>query len=581
MKIEDFIRDTLVKTDLATKGKVDVEGLTATDAAAGLLESLPDADFAFPDLLQAFGKLLARRQLLMDELPAAVKARLPETSGFSAENNKGTTEMATAGKASFQQGLSGLVRDNRMATESLKQMVAELEFIERVPGLEKVFATLGRNLINNQSQTVDSGQLIPQSPSQQGTQTARAMVASPQPASFEQLVENSLATMQTVMTNAKSSLGQPDFFHKLTDQSLQQGKLSPVFSAWITDVATLLEQLADDPKLAAMVDKLTSQVEPKVVQLAQMTGRPEIVKVWAVVQEWGNLSQQNTDSPVLNNAKLSTTLEMLKSIVPQLADQSMGLQLPNPANVNSLPSYGMRLEMLYSLVANRPELLDQVIKLLPELLGEMDPSMASLRSDEKTGALIYETLARSAPQWLKAMAEREAKPALLQLWVATKMADFSPWIKMEPSERQQLAGTLKELTTSFEQPEPFRMPREDSSSRSFMMQTPLFAPGQEKPYPALIQVFEEKKERGNRQPTEQEIWVRVTLETDNIGTVDLSFRLQDKKYLSIFSRFADPEAASAFRSSLAEIRREFADSSLELKKIAVAGRINTGGNSDG
>ena len=80
---------------------------------------------------------------------------------------------------------------------------------------------------------------------------------------------------------------------------------------------------------------------------------------------------------------------------------------------------------------------------------------------------------------------------------------------------------------------------------------------------------------------EQEVWVRVSLETDHIGTVDLSFRLQEKKYLSIFSRFADPQAASDFRSSLSELRKEMAGTSLELKKIAVAGRIHPGGKADG
>ena len=114
-----------------------------------------------------------------------------------------------------------------------------------------------------------------------------------------------------------------------------------------------------------------------------------------------------------------------------------------------------------------------------------------------------------------------------------------------------------------------------------MMQVPLYAPGQERPYPALIQVFEEKKERGGGQLPEQEVWVRVSLETDHIGTVDLSFRLQEKKYLSIFSRFADPQAASDFRSSLSELRKEMAGTSLELKKIAVAGRIHPGGKADG
>jgi hypothetical protein len=144
--------------------------------------------------------------------------------------------------------------------------------------------------------------------------------------------------------------------------------------------------------------------------------------------------------------------------------------------------------------------------------------------------------------------------------------------EIKPNERQQSAAALKELASTYEQPEIFRLPVEDASSRGFIFQAALYAPGQDKSYPALIQVYEENKDRGNPEIPEQEVWVRVSLETDNIGTVDLSFRLQDKKYLTIFSRFADPDAAAEFRASLPEIRKELAETPLELKKIAVMQR---------
>ena len=67
------------------------------------------------------------------------------------------------------------------------------------------------------------------------------------------------------------------------------------------------------------------------------------------------------------------------------------------------------------------------------------------------------------------------------------------------------------------------------------------------------------------------------METDNIGPVDLSFRLQDKKYLSVFTRFAKPGTAAAFRECLSEIRGEFAGTSLQLKKIAVSERSSNAG----
>ena len=270
------------------------------------------------------------------------------------------------------------------------------------------------------------------------------------------------------------------------------------------------------------------------------------------------------------------SLHFLRSVVEKIADLPVAAQ-PSTANTQlGMTSQAGRFELLLSSVAARPELLEKLIAMLLRTL----PTKELLQSDKAMPA-AYETLAQAVPKWLKAMVEREEKPVLLQFWVAAKVADLEPWLKMEPLERQQLIAVLKELSSTFEQPEAFRTPREDTNSRSFMMQIPLYAPGQETPYPALIQVFEEKKERGNGQLPEQEVWVRVSLETDHIGTVDLSFRLQDKKYLSIFSRFANPDAASEFRASLPELRKEMAGTSLELKKIAVAGRIHPGGKGNG
>ena len=81
MKIDEFIRETMVKMEPAAKGKVEAGISTSPDLAGLIVDSVPDVDFFFPDLLQAFGKLLTRRQELLEVLPQSVQNRLPETTG--------------------------------------------------------------------------------------------------------------------------------------------------------------------------------------------------------------------------------------------------------------------------------------------------------------------------------------------------------------------------------------------------------------------------------------------------------------------------------------------------------------------
>lgn len=586
MKIDEFIRETMVKMEPAAKGKVEAGISTSPDLAGLIVDSVPDVDFFFPDLLQAFGKLLTRRQELLEVLPQSVQNRLPETTGSNGSRQvtlSSPTESTPMNNPTFPQGVSGLARDSRVMTETLRQIISEVEFVERVPSLGKIVEAQQQQLETKIASTgiVDS---------QQTTSPTNKL----QPVSMKEipeLVKVTLQVLQSSIAAEKVPATPVMLFVRQSAQALQTGQLAPEFSAWVDEVVDTLNQHADKVEQEPALAKWLTQVDPKVLRLAQNIGKPELIRGWAVAQEFSaaSISSAQTTTETLENPALPAVssagvalpalqdkLPYMRAVVEKLSDLPIPPQ-PVAANAQlATTSQVVQFELLLSSVAARPELLEKMIAVLPKTL----PTKELLQSDQVKQA-AYETLTQAAPKWLKTMAEKEEKPVLLQFWVAAKVADLGPWLTMEPLERQQLITVLKELNTTYEQPEVFRTPREDNTSRSFMMQIPLYAPGQETPYPALIQVFEEKKERGNGQLPEQEVWVRVSLETDHIGTVDLSFRLQDKKYLSIFSRFANPDAASEFRASLPELRKEMAGTSLELKKIAVTGRIHPGGKGDG
>jgi len=581
MKIDELIRDTMVKMEPAAKGKVEAGISASPELGALLADSMPDADFFFPDLLQAFGKLLSRRQELLEVLPQSVQSRLPETPGSPASPQTiaaRSPESAPTVNPSFPQGVSGLARDSRIMTDTLRQMISELEFVERVPDLARVYEgiapKLTANLLNQENAS--------SAPLNQVVGNQQSTIAEKIP----EIVKATLLTMQGVVEVEQVPATPANYFIRQAVQSSRLGQLAPEFAEWVNEVASTLEAVAETPEMAQILTKWENQADPRVLRLAQTADKPEIVRAWAAVQTAGELTQTApTALPVvaLSSGRFSVAgqtqpdnLDSLRSVVQKIIDLPIVVQAA-AANSQPVPTSQVgRFELLLSIAAVRPDLLDKLTAVLPEMLLSGD-----VPKTERAIPPGYQSLVQAAPKWLKAMAEREEKPALLQFWVAAKMVDLGPWLNMEPLERQQLTAVLKELSATYEQPEAFRTPREDTSSRSFMMQIPLYAPGQETPYPALIQVFEEKKERGNGQLPEQEVWVRVSLETDHIGTVDLSFRLQDKKYLSIFSRFANPDAASEFRASLPELRKEMAGTSLELKKIAVAGRIHPGGAGNG
>lgn len=587
MKIDELMRETTIKLDQAAKGKVAAGTVASTEVATLIAESMPDSDFFFPDLLQSFAKLLSRRQELMDLLPQAAQSRLNETAGApqtaiprSPENQSSSIGAKTV-NTPFPQGISGLARDSRIMTDTIRQMISELEFVERVPDLASVYEQVRIKPAEIAGQRQNNGSVfVPSGP-------VDMKVEAPLMQAVSQRVSETMSVLNSIVDSAQNPSVPATNFNRLVTQAAATGKIAPELAVWVEEVAAALDQMPEMPEFTAAVTKWVNQVDPRIMRLSQTVENPELVRVWTAVQALNEFSLPAEQQPTIIAArtalgndpagqKVMPQLDVLRSVVQRIVDLPTLVQTgQTTSQLASLSQVG-RFELLLSTAAARPELLEKLVAVLPELV-----TVGEIPVTSKAAPTTFQTLIQTAPQWLKTLADREEKPVMLQFWLAAKATDLGPWLSMESAERQQLTTMLKELRTTFEQPEAFHTPREDASSRSFMMQVPLYAPGQERPYPALIQVFEEKKERGGGQLPEQEVWVRVSLETDHIGTVDLSFRLQEKKYLSIFSRFADPQAASEFRASLPELRKEMAGTSLELKKIAVAGRIHPGGKIDG
>lgn len=310
------------------------------------------------------------------------------------------------------------------------------------------------------------------------------------------------------------------------------------------------------------------------------------------VPEWG---AEKATAQALSSA-IGESLDILRHSTanpaaarePSAAEAPPSGSIPEPGPNASEPplmlrqgataSSAGRFESLLSAAASGQDSLRNFLQSLPEAVRIFKSAQAG-RSGGEIPPPVLNRIMEQAPPWVSDTARRENSPVILEFWGYSKAADMEPWRHLSPGQRQETAETLKELASTYEQPEPFRA-SDDNSHRAMTMQTALYAPGAERPYPALVQIFEETKERGPSGEKEQEIWVRVAISTENIGSVDLSFRLQDRKYLTIFSRFADPLSAAEFRSALPEIRRELSDTPLELKKIAVTHR-GVGGDDDG
>ena len=576
MKIDDFIRTPVIRTNTSGIGNKELAAGGATATSDLITNAASEIDISLPDLLQGFGQLVARRQELSDSLPDSIQNRLTEVIQ-SPQGEK--SSVATPEHATVRQGVSALVRESRALSDAMRQVASELEFAERVPEFADIVTFAKEEIASSMS------------PNATNTSKASGQLKTANPGVLQELVNEGFNKLQNSMGYGKRVPTPAEILANLIDKSLHTGTMGKELSGWVKAVDAALDSAADDLSLQTQLDRFVSRTDPQVAQLAQVTGRPELIRMWAAVQVWGMDSasplsavvgaMEEAATPAQASISVMDGRAAIQSAVQGIATEILEFQ---PQQLPSLPSVAAsqagRFEWLITTLASRPESLNNLIALIPEVMSNIK-SVLPDRKNVKAVGVEYEKLSRSAPKWLQSLSERENMPELLEFWVAAKTADLIPWAKLSLDERHQSMETLKELASTYDQPELFRSSGEDSTSRSLMLQVALYAPGQEKPYPALIQIYEEKRDRGNAELSEQEIWVRISLETHHIGAVDLSFRLQDKKYLTIFSRFADSTVASDFQEFLPEIQQELAATSLELKKFAVARQHGAGVSEDG
>ena len=544
MKIEDLLRNAVPKHESsAVGGSGKSRTILSQESGAAFLAKAGDAELFLPDLLQTFTQLIAKRQSLSAGLPNSVQQRL--TGAVTSSSVQG--EAASNRHAAIGEGIAGLVRDNRSIPDLIRQLVSELNLVEQTPSLPQTF-------LSTAGSSQAAYELLPRT------------------------VDAGLAKLSGELTVTDSQAPTPALvLAGLIDTAVQTGTISAELSAWIDTLGAVVESQPEDSNLLMQINTVMNSVDPQIAQAAQLAGRPELVRIWAATQILDNAEVAASSSKLGVQAEGTIdTIDTLQTVIQNLTNAATAKSTTLPATglIGSYPR-STQLEMLVTLAVSQPATLDSMLAILPTVMTSVKSSF-SLRSDDPVGMAGYEKIKATAPKWLTELSGRLNKPELLEFWVAAKAADLVPWIELSSTERQLSMDSLKELANSFEQPEVFRQRGDDANSHSLTLQTVLYAPGQEKPYPALIQIYEEKKERGALQPPEQEIWIRLSLETHNIGTVELSFRLQEKKYLSVFSRFADSAVAAEFLEYLPELKTELTDSSFEVKKIAIAQRSQSG-----
>ncbi|SFM13224.1 hypothetical protein [Pelosinus propionicus] len=401
-------------------------------------------------------------------------------------------------------------------------------------------------------------------------QIAKQLLQQIMPENMSQLTENDQKAVTQLMKILESKM-------PLTPQQAAESGLPDLPEIWsiaktveaqqFKDIAPkVLQQAADAldhllQEMKASTDKsaVAAKLEAFGQSLPQEIGKTvqQLIKQGITEQNLVNLGK-TLENAALLNGKLS---EQVKNLVSKLSENMNAKSLAAPASD--------LLALVAKQLVGTTTTIEQLTALMRKVNQQLSLQQAKLLENAQSGLeQLTKAVEQNIPQALQEMAAKSKLPELSKMWVLLKAAGAQPWQNADSQNLQRSANTIKELAHSMYKSIAGDTERQvDHKTLSFSV--PLyFADGTS--YPTHIHIYHQEKENSNQSAKRQfETWMRVSVDTKNIGIVDSVFRLYEENKLDLRVFFPDTEAISEFKQNLPGIRKSIEDTTLALTNIMI------------
>ncbi|MEA4834346.1 MAG: hypothetical protein VB133_04325 [Anaeromusa sp.] len=431
------------------------------------------------------------------------------------------------------------------------------------------------------------------------------------------------ALLKTVESGATAGLNRQEF--KASGETFRQ------LAAWLNGGAQ--GETPDLGELFGLVQFLPASAQQSVWSLARQQGLPDVLRQWAVLlgdgsantadvpkelsslqQRLGNSGEAARMANLLNeaadwlegnsNRSLAAMGRMVKLLPPEvarlvqqvLAQDGSAEQLRNMGNLFTQLSeeapQSQTLLFLRQAGAQAPaggadgaaQTAQRLLALISQLAsrqgqaeGELTQLLqqwqAKVQGDPAQTLLLERAVRQFGAQVPPDVAQTALKsnlPDLPKFWVLLKTMEAGEWNELPAQAQRKAADVVRELASSLQRPSVWEADVKTEHSLLTFTNTLLFDP-QGTPYPMYWHLYhQQQKDAQGRDTGEFETWLRVCLETENMGTVDVVFRYYDEKALDVRLRFEGEEGAEAFREVLPEVRQAVGEMTFELGDIWVS-----------
>ena len=328
----------------------------------------------------------------------------------------------------------------------------------------------------------------------------------------------------------------------------------------LQQAANTLEQLYQELKTSPDKAAVAVKLEAFLKNIPSELGKAVQQAIKQGISEQSILTLAKTfENAALLNGKMSGEV---KTLVAKLAENITAKSLAAPA--------ADLLSQVASQLSETSSTVEQLKTLMKQVNNQLFSNQGKLLEKAQLGVeQLTKAIEQNIPQALQDMATKNKLPELSRMWVLLKAVGAQQWQNTEPENLQRSASTIKELAHSLYKSMAGETQRQlDHKVLSFSV--PLyFADGTS--YPTHIHIYhQENNESSNPLIKRQfETWMRVSVDTKNIGLVDSVFRLYEENKLDLRVLFPDTDAINEFKQSLPDIRKSIEDTTLTLTNIMI------------
>lgn len=327
----------------------------------------------------------------------------------------------------------------------------------------------------------------------------------------------------------------------------------------------------------------TIEINLKIMEVAEKETTKESMPEGANRKGSENLmkSQGNSFEPEIqeqNNSKNSVMMKAVSNNNQDLQDNTLSRNSieNDQQNKTSLPMQNTATTMQVMKNLASQILSDKELSLSTEEFGILknfvnDKKQVLNECEVKNLQTLIKMSEENLPATIRQAAIRQKLPDLPKLWSFVQLCDLAqltdlPANKLKNASKSisDFAGLLKESMQNENEV------NGNQNQRSMSFMTPLYFGDNEHCYPTYIHVYNQTKDGRDIEEKQKETWFRICLLTENLGAVELVFRLYEKSKLNLRVTFSDDENVKYFNECMPEIEKAFKEMPLDLTDVKVS-----------